>query len=89
MNELEATYGRVLRVWRLVLWRSVDAGALLGFVAGFIIGLAVGLGGGDKTLVASLSTIAGLILGLGANIFFFRSAFRKKFLGFRIAMIAA
>ena len=41
MQELEATWGRVLRVWWLIVWRSILGAIVIGGVAGGILGFVV------------------------------------------------
>jgi hypothetical protein len=63
-------------------------GLLLGAVLGFFVGLFAGLAGAANSPIAiALSTILGAAAGVGWLIVVVRMALRKRYRGFRIALI--
>jgi hypothetical protein len=85
---LDITFGRAVRIWWAVLWRSL----LLGGGAGFIVGFIEGFVG------ASLSTLdwlgqpivtgtSAFIVGLPIGIYAFRVALKKQYQHFTIRLV--
>jgi hypothetical protein len=87
MQELEVTLGRVFSVWWLLAWRGTLGAVLIGGVVGFIIGFVGALAGVRQETIASLSTIAGGLVGLGWAIVVVRMALRKHYGDFRLALV--
>ena len=87
MQELEITWRHVLSVWWLIAWR----GPLVGFL--FAIGIAFAIGfveGFVDDLLDDLrpaTTIVVFILTWAWWIYVVRMALRKKYKGFRLALI--
>jgi ABC-type uncharacterized transport system permease subunit len=89
MTEVEVTWRRLLAVWWLLCWRSAIAAVAIGFATGLVFGLASSAVGLDEKLTRTIITLSTASLGLLVYLFVLRSAFRKTFRGFRIAMIKA
>ena len=86
MQELEVTWGRVLSVWWLIVWRGTVGGMALGLVGGFVAGFIcdvighvewAGLAGG----------VTGLLLGVPWALVVIRMALKKRYADFRIALV--
>ncbi|MBX9844307.1 MAG: hypothetical protein K2Z80_21115 [Xanthobacteraceae bacterium] len=87
MQELELTWQRTLSIWWLILWRSLLGSVAIGFVVGAAIGifrLATGI-----TQVPQLAPALGTIVGLVWSFFVVRMVLRKRYKGFRIALLPA
>lgn len=97
MQELEITWRRVIAIAWLIMWRGAIGGAVIGAVIGFIIGAIIGFVGAmmkvppdqSKSLVTILAGTAGLVWGLAWYCIVVRMALRKKFSGFRVALVQA
>ena len=86
-KELEPTLKRTLSVWWLLAWRGTLLGALMGGALGFVIGLIwYGLSLSPQHL-QTVTAILGGIVGLVWGFFVLRMALRKRFNGFRIALV--
>jgi uncharacterized MnhB-related membrane protein len=86
MQELEATWGRVIAICWLIIWRGTLGAMILGGVLGFIIGF-VGAILGFAQEATALSAIVGAIAGLAWYAFVVRMALRKHYKDFRIALV--
>ena len=86
MQELEITWQRAIRIWWAWLWRtlalSVVCGGLIGFAIGFF-GAMLGF-----RSVAPLNMVVGIVVGVIAGVAMLVTALKKKYPGFRIALIA-
>jgi hypothetical protein len=87
MNELEVTWTRALCVWWLIVWRSVLGGMLIGGGIGFLIGIIGAFAGVDRETIVQVASILGTALGVVWNLLVTRMALRKKYRGFRIALL--
>lgn len=87
MQELDVTWGRVISVWWLVVWRGMLGGMLLGFVVGFLIGMVGFFVGLSLQAVNILSTVAGGVVGLLWAIVVVRMALKKQYGEFRLALV--
>jgi hypothetical protein len=88
MPELEATWGPVLSVWWLIAWRGLVGGIGIGAIFGLgvgIIGIALSTPQNTSTVAA---TIGGALLSVFWGIIVVRMALRKRYRGFRIALLA-
>lgn len=86
-KELDPTFRRMLPVWWLFAWRGTLCGALLGGLVGFVIALAwmaLQISPENLNLVTA---IAGGLVGLVWGFVVLRMALRKKYSGFRIALV--
>lgn len=92
-EELEVTNNRVLKIWWALIWRGILFGALAGALAGALVGFIIGFIGGvtnNPTLVhdaAPLFSLLGAIVGLVVGFYILKLILKKKFKGFRIALI--
>ena len=85
MEEIEVTFGRAARIWWAWSWRTGLFSILIGGVVGFVIGFVSAMfrfkqAGG---LILLLSGVAGVLL----SIWMMTKILKKKYLGFRIALI--
>ena len=87
MPEVELTWKRMIKVWWLITWRSGVGAVLLGAVAGFIIGFIGAMAGISGAVSQMMATFAGAALGSVWAVFVVRSAFKKRFGDFRIALV--
>ena len=86
-SELEPTLKRTLSVWWLIAWRGTLCGALMGGLLGAVIGmvwLALKLSPQNLQIVASST---GAVVGLAWGFIVLRMALRKRYNGFRIALV--
>jgi len=94
-EELPVTWGRLLSVWWLIVWRgtlgAVVIGALLGGIFGFVVGAVGPSYGLSIEDVVSISRTGGSILGGVAatvvGVFVVRMALRKAYRSFRIVLV--
>ena len=86
MEEVELTWARLLAVVWLILWRGLAGGMGIGFVVGFIFGMAWFLAQHSQPPAAITLSLGGLV-GLIWYPFVIRMALRKKYKGFRIALV--
>ena len=88
MQELEFTPKRLLKIWWAATWRGAILGGLAGALGGILMGLFVlfVLGWADPHHLAGL--VGGSMGGLPAGYVAIRSALRKEYREFRIALIS-
>jgi hypothetical protein len=87
MQELDATWGRVLRIWWLFLWRSLIGAVLLGAIIGAVFGFIIGVLGLSHQIIAVGSPIIGAIVGSIWAVLVMRMALRKHYSDFRIVLV--
>lgn len=87
MQELEATWERVVSVWWLLAWRGVVGGVVLGAVIGFVIGVVAGLAGFSPEQIRPVASVAGAIIGFGWALVVVRMMLAKHYKDFRIALV--
>ncbi len=84
MQELEATWPRVIAVWWLVFWRGAVGATLFGAVVGFVVGFMFAL---LKIPFQPWHTgVLGMVIGLIWILIVFRMAFGKQYRDFRIVL---
>ena len=93
MGELEITWGRVLKVWWLIVWRYTIGGLILTIVGGLIAGSVMALIGSSfsnapRQLAGALGGISIVISSLIWSVFVVRMALRKSYSEFRLALLA-
>ena len=86
-SELEPTLKRTLSVWWLIAWRGTLCGALMGGVLGAVIGIVWFAFEGSQQTLQIVTTILGGLVGLAWGFVVLRMALRKKYSGFRIALV--
>jgi hypothetical protein len=87
MQTLEFDWHHVIKIWWLILWRTVVGGALIGFALGLVVGFTWTFT--THTLLpqwASLATGGVVYLVWGPIVV--RMALRKHYQGFRIGLLA-
>lgn len=87
-DEVEVTWGRVVKVWWSLVWRGLALGMLAGFGAGFIIGFAGAIGGMSRESIALYSMLAGGAAGIPVGMWVLKGVLRKRFSDFRLALIS-
>jgi hypothetical protein len=87
MQELELTMSRLLSVWWLLIWRGLVGGTVAGAVAGAVAGFFFGLFG-HLELSGTAGYYAGLVTGAFWGLLVTQMAFKKKYKGFRLAVVS-
>jgi ABC-type enterobactin transport system permease subunit len=87
MQELEGTWARILSVWWLMLWRSVVGSVLIGFAAGAVLGLIGALANWPADTVDVAAYVLGLVIGVLWGVVVLCMALKKRYEGFRIALV--
>lgn len=82
----EITWSRVMSVWWLCYWRASLGGTVAGVLAGGITGFIHGILGIPMEGPV-LPAIAGGIAGVAWSVVVVRMALKKKYRGFRIALL--
>ena len=88
MTRLEPTRALALKVWWAFVWRAFLAVVASGFVIGLLVAffaVAVGL---SRRAVENLTTLFGVVIGVGVSIEVMFRVLRKRFAAFEIALIA-
>jgi hypothetical protein len=88
MEELTITWQRVARIWWLIVWRATLGGLVLGAIIGGIIGFIEGAMGLSLRTIAISSQLPGAIVGIIWSLAVVHMALRKKYIDFRLALVA-
>jgi hypothetical protein len=86
-QELEVNLGRLLRIYWLLIWRSVLGSLVIGFVLGFIVGLVLRVLGVPLTQIRTISGMVGIVGGAVWALFCLKMALEKKYRDFRIILV--
>lgn len=90
--ELEATWGRTIRVWWAYLWRSILAAlasGILGAVLGAVLGFLLGAAGVDPGVIGRASFVLGIAIGVAFSIIPIRLILNKDFGEFRLVLASS
>ena len=87
MQQLEVTWGRVLRVWWLIFWRSTLGATVFGAIIGFVFGFVVAFTGLPRGLITTVSPILGAIIAIFWAMLVVRMALRKTYSDFQIMLV--
>jgi uncharacterized membrane protein len=87
MQELEPTWGRALRVWWLIVWRSMLGAIVFGAIVGGIFGFVVGILQLPAQIITTFAPLLGGSIGLVWAVMVTRMALRKRYSDFRIALV--
>lgn len=87
MAQSDVTWGQAIRIYWLVLWRSLVGGLVFGVVSGLIIGLFGAFAGISKPLTLSASSLLGVFVGVVWSTNVIRMALRKTYSNFRIVIV--
>jgi hypothetical protein len=87
MTELEPTWPRVIAIWWLLAWRGIVGGILIGIIVGIVMGIAAALGGIDRASMRLITSLISAPAGLVWAGIVIRMALKKKFRGFRVALL--
>lgn len=88
MTEITVEWNRVTKVWWFLAWRTLSLSVIAGLFTGFILGFFGSIMGLPYETTMLFCQAAGYIVG---NIVFFlmvKSVFKKRFKGFRLAMVS-
>jgi hypothetical protein len=88
VTELPVTWNRTFKVWWLLLWRSLTLSVLGGGLFGAFVGVIGGLMGMPQDFITAFAQATGFIVGNVVFLLVIRTAFWKRFKGFRLAMVA-
>jgi len=88
MTELSTTWGRLVKIWWLLAWRSLTLGLLAGAFVGFVIGVVGYFLGMDDASIMFFCQPAGFIAGNIVFLLMVKSSFKKRFKGFRLAIVS-
>ena len=86
-RDLEVTWGRVLAVWWLIIWRAALLGTLAVLVLGYILGFIMGTLGLDLRTIDLVGQIVGMAIYALTILMTVRMALNKGFGDFRIALV--
>lgn len=88
--ELEATWGRTVKVWWAYLWRNLVAvlvTAIACGLIGFVIGFAGAMLGADESFMKIFAGVIGFVIGLSISTVPIKMILNKNFGEFRLALI--
>ncbi len=86
-RDLEATWGRMLAVWWLIIWRAAVIGTVSVLVVGWALGFLMGAMGLDLRTIDLVGQIAALAIYALAVLVTLRMALKKRYGDFRIALV--
>jgi uncharacterized membrane protein YczE len=87
MSELDPTWPRIIAIWWLLMWRTGLGAVLMGFVIGFFIGIMGVIYGVERPVVNLFVSVVTFPIGMVWGAFVIRMAMKKKYRGFRIALV--
>ena len=87
-RDLELTWSRVLAVWWLIIWRTAILGSIALLVLGLILGFVLGALGVDRATLNLVGQIFGMAVYAFTILVTLRMALKKRYGGFRIALVA-
>ena len=85
--ELEKTWGRILSIWWLLLWRGLLGGFMVGAAIGFVIGIVGSILGYPQASRLLVIQVIAAPAGLAWGLFVIRMALNKPYRDFRIALL--
>jgi len=87
MQELEATWSRVLSVWWLIEWRAIAGGLVTGGALGAVLGVVFAFMDWDSSQASPFYLVIGTVMGFAWTVIAVRMALRKKYREFRIVLL--
>jgi hypothetical protein len=84
---IEVSWGRATKVWWSLLWRALLFGVVAGGAVGFVIGFILGAVGTPAQVITTVTTWAGVLIGIPVGIWVVRTVLRKSWSDFRIALV--
>jgi len=84
---LEVSWGRAIKVWWSITWRTLLFGMLIGFVVGVVAGIAGAAAGVPDNQVQGISSMFGVIIGVFISIWAVRKALTRSFSEFRVVLL--
>jgi len=88
MPESDLTWSRVVRIWWLILWRTLVGGFILGLLFNILAIIVGEVSSTSFSIVSVVGRIGGGILGVIWGIVALRMALRKEYRDFRIALVS-
>jgi hypothetical protein len=88
MQELELTWGQVFRIWWAVFWRWLVLNQLTAGILGAAIGIPLLIIGHREWVRADGWIFVTLVAYVPSAVIAIRLAFKTKYKGFRVAIIA-
>lgn len=88
MSEVEATWGRVVKVWWSLAWRGILFGFLAGAGTGFVIGFLGAMDGMSRESISLYSMVAGGAVGVPVGLWVVKTVLGKRFSDFRLALVS-
>lgn len=85
---LDVTWGRALRVWWSLIWRTLLASVLVGALFGALLGMLLGVAGIALGIIVSVTQAAGALVGIVVGVVMVRHVLRMSWPEFRIVLIA-
>lgn len=85
MNDSEVTWGRVLRIWWLLVWRGYVGGFMIAVVINFIVTFGARVLGADAATADPLGFWMGVLASLPWGLVVVRMALRKQYQTFRLS----
>ncbi len=89
MQELEMTLTRVIAIGWLIVWRLLIGGLAFGIAIYFLTGFISVLFSVSEETTVTLWMVAGSAVAILWSLSVLRAALRKKYRGFRLALVAA
>ena len=87
MPELEVSFGRLLRIYWLFMWRSVLGALVIGFSLGFVFGFVLSALGVPLAQIKTIGSVVGLVGGVAWALFCLKMTLKKKYRDFRIILV--
>ena len=85
---IEPTRTLALKVWWSFVWRAVLGALAVGVLAGMVIGVVTtAMGVTDNSALSGLVSLVGMFLGVAVSAEVMYRVLKKKFAGFRIALV--
>jgi hypothetical protein len=84
---LEVTWGRAVKVWWSIGWRTLVVSVVLGFAVGIVVGIVAAAGGMGTVAASALGQIIGGVLGIIISMWAVRKALTRSFSDFRIVLV--
>ena len=85
----EVTWGRALKVWWSLFWRTLLASMLVGALVGAVIGFLMGLAGLGVDVIIPVTQCAGALVSIPVAVWMMHHVLRLRWSDFRIVLVAS